>query len=290
LVLRILGISKSTFYDHVEEKGPSKKRGQPPPGYSFNLRGEKVNDEDIVELLKEYRQDVFFQVEGGAKVLAKYLRRDHSLLINHKKIARLNRLHGLALKRPEKKKTKFGNMSKNHKVTRENQVWEFDIKYGYLHGEKTFFFLLAFIDVFTRKLKGWYLGRQCQAKDLLSTLKVALETNHIVDEDNLILRSDNGPQMRAKLLRVQLEALPAEHEFIPIRTPNKNAHIESFFSIYDKHMQTQYFWTLKDAYHWTIEFMDFYSNERIHGSLGMSPKDFAQLTDLHSQEKFMQAI
>jgi putative transposase len=150
--------------------------------------------------------------------------------------------------------------------------------------------LLAFIDVFNRQIKSWYVGYKCQAQDLANTLKIGLEKHKIVDEDGLTLRSDNGPQMRAKLLREKLEGLPADHEFIPVRTPNKNAHIESFFSIYDKHLQEQYFWNLRDAYEWTLEFMDFYSNSRIHGSLGMSPNEFSRRRELHSQEKYMQAI
>ena len=210
--------------------------------------------------------------------------------MNHKKVARLCKIHRLGLKKRGKKKSKFYQMAKNHKVTRPNQVWEFDIKYGYLHGERRFFFLLAFIDVFNREIKGWYLGRHCQEGDLASTLKLALKDHSIMNEDDLIIRSDNGPQMRARVFRKELDQLPAEHEFIPIRTPNKNAHIESFFSIYDRHMQEQYFWTLRDAYEWTMEFMDFYNEDRIHGSLGMSPREFAQETKLHGQEKFMQAI
>jgi putative transposase len=212
------------------------------------------------------------------------------LIVNHKKVARICKKEGLQLKRVKKKKTKFGKMAKNHKVTRKNQVWEFDIKYGYLHGEKRFFFLLAFIDVFSREIKGWHLGYHCKAHDLARTLAVSLDDEKIVETDNLIIRSDNGPQMRADYFKDYIKELPTDHEFIPIRTPNKNAHIESFFSIYDKHLQEQYFWTFREAYRWTLEFMDFYNNDRIHGSLGMSPKEFAGKIEVHDQEKFMQAI
>lgn len=189
---------------------------------------------------------------------------DYEIIVNHKKLSRLCKLHGLQLKRPKRKRSKFGKMAANHKVTRINLVWEFDIKYGYLNGERKFFFLLAFIDVFSREIKGWYLGYHCKARDLASTLKLALNRSEVLNVDRLILRSDNGPHMRASLFRDSIADLPADHEFIPIRSPNKNAHIESFFSIYDKHMQEQYFWILKDAYQWTMEFMDFYNHDRIH--------------------------
>jgi putative transposase len=96
--------------------------------------------------------------------------------------------------------------------------------------------------------------------------------------------------MSAHLFQEGIKKLAVEHEFIPVKTPNKNAHIESFFSIYDLHLQEQYFWNLRDAYHWTLEFMDFYNKQRIHGSLGMSPEEFAKKKDLHGLEKFSQAI
>ena len=119
---------------------------------------------------------------------------------------------------------------------------------------------------------------------------MALEKHCITVETGLMIRSDNGPQMRSSLFQEKIEQLPSEHEFIPVRTPNKNAHIESFFSIYDKHLQEQYFWSFREAYQWTLEFINFYNLDRIHGSLGMSPVEFKRRYDLHGQEKFTQAI
>jgi putative transposase len=269
---------------------PVKRRGQPPPGYSYSESGSKIPDSVIVEYIREYRTDPFLSVEGGSKILSKYFRRDHGIIINHKKVARLCKVHGLSLSRPKKKQSKFTKMSKNRNVSGPNQVWEFDIKYGYLHGERRFFFLLGFIDVFSREVKGWYLGRHCRSKDVSTTLILALEQARITQDHGLVIRSDNGSQMRASQFQEAIKNLPTDHEFIPIRTPNKNAHIESFFSIYDKHLQRQYFWSFKEAYEWTIEFMDFYNHDRIHGSLGMSPSEFAINTQLHHQEKFMQSI
>lgn len=289
-MLDILRISYSTYYDSLKPKISSRKRGQAPPGYSYSLAGEKVSDDQLVLYLKDYRKDPFLKVEGGAKVLSKYIRRDHAVVVNHKKVARLCKIHNLSIARAKKKKSKFRKVAMNHEVTRENQVWEFDIKYSYLHGEKRFFFLLAFIDVFTREVKGWYIGYHCQATDVYSTLRIALENHSILNENELIIRSDNGPQMRANLLKEKLKNLPADHEFIPVRTPNKNPHIESFFSIVDRHLQEQYFWNFKDAYRWMIEFMDFYNESRIHGSLGMSPREFSARKEIHGQEKFMQPI
>jgi putative transposase len=239
--------------------------------------GEQVPDDIIVSHLKDYRSDVFMSVEGGAKVLSKYFRRDHQIIVNHKKLGRLCKQHGLQLKQRSRKKSKFSSPSKNHTITRANQVWEFDIKYGYLHGERRFFFLVAFIDVFTREIRGWYLGRHCKAQDILSTLMIALDKHAITPEMELTIRSDNGPQMGASRFAEALAGLPASHEFIPLRTPNKNAHL-------------RHFWDLPEAYHWTLEIMDLYNEVRIHGGAGMGPRALGKLKELHGEEMFMQAI
>lgn len=268
----------------------SKRRGSAPPGHSFSTSGEKINDDVIINHLRDYRSDPFLAHEGGSKILSKYFQRDHSIIVNHKKVYRLCKENNLLLTRRKKKKSKFKKLSINREVTKENQVWEFDIKYGFIAGEKRFFFLLAFIDVFTRELKAWHVGRSCTGEDLTLVLNSALYSEGITEDDNLVIRSDNGSQMTSKHFQANIEKLLIEHEFIPVKTPNKNAHIESFFSIVDKHLQYQYFWSLKEAYEWMIEFINYYNEDRIHGSLGMSPIEFSNTKELHCQAKFAQAI
>jgi putative transposase len=51
--------------------------------------------------------------------------------------------------------------------------------------------------------------------------------------------------------------------------PNKNAHIESFFSILElEFLSVTYFSTFAEAYEKTHSFLRFYNTERIHGSIG----------------------
>jgi putative transposase len=129
-----------------------------------------------------------------------------------------------------------------------------------------------------------------KAHDLIDCLALALKENGIEEGSDLTIRSDHGPQMRAHAFAKFLKDKPVEHEFILVKTPNKNAHIESFFSIYDKHLAYPYFWDFRDAYIWTSKFIEFYNSDRIHGSLGMSPDDFANRKEIHGQPQWAQAI
>lgn len=82
--------------------------------------------------------------------------------------------------------------------------------------------------------------------------------------------------MTCNAFRTKVVELGLQHEYIPPATPNKNAYIESFFSVYEiEFLQVRYFATFEDAYRQTMEFIKFYNTKRKHGSLKMmSPLDF----------------
>jgi len=49
----------------------------------------------------------------------------------------------------------------------------------------------------------------------------------------VLIISDNGPQFISSLFEETCTNLKIEHERIPFKTPNKNAHIESFNNIHE---------------------------------------------------------
>jgi putative transposase len=161
-----------------------------------------------------------------------------------------------------------------------NQLWQFDIKYGYLHGENRFFFVLAYLDVFTKKVVGYHIGKTCKSGDLAYTLDQALRSNNIAADHRLTIRSDNGPQMSSNKFFFHLRRIEKKlsHEFIPPRTPDRNAFVEAFFSILERELLSdRYFATFLDAYNAVVRFINFYNHRRLHGSLkNRSPEMFIQ--------------
>jgi putative transposase len=230
-----------------------------------------VLDTTISLLLIKYRKQPEYTNGAGYRKLTKMLRRNYGIYVNKKKIYRICAENGLLLEQRSKHSRPDRRIAKNRIVTRPNQVWQCDIKYGYVDGEQRFFFVLAFIDVFVRKVVGEHVGLRCQAGDLRNTLARAIIAEGITAEHELVIRSDNGPQMTAKEVAAWLAQLEEKlsHEFIPVRTPNKNAHIESFFSILElEFLGVTYFTTFADAYEKTHAFIRFYNEERIHGAIG----------------------
>ena len=275
------GLSRSSWYFQgklPEEDKRHSNAGRPFPGFTKNRDGTLVLDGSVSLLLKGYRERPEYANGAGYRKMTKMLRRDHNIYVNKKKIYRICLENGLFLEQRSKSSRPTRRIAQNRIVTGPNQVWEFDLKYGYIDGERRFFFILAFIDVYFRRVVGVHVGLSCKSGDLRNTLAQAILTEGITAEHGLVIRSDNGPQMTANELSRWLAQLEEKlsHEFIPVQTPNKNAHIESFFSILElEFLSVTYFNNFEEAYEKTHNFIRFYNQERLHGSIGDIPPDEA---------------
>lgn len=189
------------------------------------------------------------------------------MTVNHKKIYRLCKENNLLLKRKKKIK-QFKKLAENHEITGPNQLWQFDIKYGYIQGEDRPFYFLAFVDVFTKKVLSYHIGRSCTASDMKLALKMALNSVSEEDQKNLTIRSDNGPQMSSNYFKTYVDSQDVMHEFTPIRCPDKNAFVESFFSIFEiEFLQVRYFSSLQEVHRQVADWIEWYNTRRLHGSL-----------------------
>jgi putative transposase len=271
-VLKYAGVSSSTWYSTLNKSDLDNRmynKGRPVPGYTVNRDGTLVSDISIVKIIKDYRSQKEFKNAGDCTKLKHYIKRDYGIYVNHKKIYRLCKDHNLLLPKVIKNKRRGSKVCINRVIRGPNELWQFDIKYGYIHGENRFFFVLAFLDVFTRELVDYHIGLSCKSGDLKHTLSRALSKRNIDFSHSLVIRSDNGPQMTSFMFQEYISKLSIlEHEYIPPSTPNKNAHVESFFSILEReHFNIHYFRTYMEAYKETINFINYYNTRRIHGSL-----------------------
>ena len=260
----------------MEEKKVSE--GRPAPGYSINEGGKKVSDEQIKEYLLEL---VSGECSGyGYRKLTVMLRRQYKLKINKKKVYRLCK--ELDILRPQRRKkiSHPRKLARNRVITKSNQLWEADIKYGYIHGEDRFLFVFSIIDVYDRSIIDYHIGLHCSANDTVQTLNRALlKRQQFEGQEMPIVRTDNGPQFISNKFEDFCEGLTIEHERIPPKTPNMNAHIESFHRVMEDDCMSRYeFETYGEAYEEISRFMDFYNNRRIHSSIhDLAPQEFYEL-------------
>lgn len=299
MVLRIVGLAESTYYDRLKRARQAKEdankgnRGRPCPGYSLTLEGRKVSDEQIKEWLMEL-------VEGeehiyGYKLLAECLRNQYGLILSNKKGYRLCKELGILQDQRKPKSKHPRRLPKNRLVTGPNQLWQADIKYGYVAGRDRFFFVFSIIDVFDRVIVDYYRGAVCEAKHICQTLGRAITSRIQEGADMPVIRTDNGPQFISTLFGDACESWEMTHERIPPRTPNMNAYIESFHGLMERDLLSKAsFETMEDAYAAIDRYMDFYNNRRMHGSLKRKPptafSTWIAEQDEKVQSKFHKAV
>jgi putative transposase len=273
-LLKTVSVPSSTWYAAQKKKGEDKRahnKGRPRSQFSFDKEGGKVSNHQIIEYVRLLRNVIWFQNGGGYKKMPAYLKREFGVYVNKKKLYWLMKESDLLLpRRNGKHRSLAAKASRNHQIIRPFQMWELDIKYGFLTDERRFFYLMAIIDVYLRYIVGFHIGLRCLGKDLSRTLNLATQRMEIPEGGELIIRSDNGPQMRSKnfIHFVDENSDKLVQEFIPCGMPNKNAHIESFNSIIElEFFSVMDFRFYPQAYTATHEFMDFYQTRRVHGSL-----------------------
>jgi len=248
------------------------KGGRPIPGYSLNKEGDKICDEQIKEYILQIIETKGSEFYGYFKITI-VLSRKFGLVINKKKVYRLCK--ELDILRPQRNisKAKSTKIAVNRKITTSNSLWEVDIKYGYIHKEDRFFYILSYIDVYDRSIIDYHIGLSCKAQDASVTLKRAMIKRDLHNKEaDLTIRSDNGPQFRSFKFENTLKELKVEHERIPYATPNKNAHIESFHRILeDECLSKHEFKSFAEAYKIVSEFMKSYNEVRIHSAINYLP-------------------
>jgi putative transposase len=259
--------------------------GRPIPGFSMNTKGKKVKD----ALIKEYLMEL---IDGetavyGYRKLGKALRKKYNLIINKKKVYRLCKELDILMPQREKKPKYPRKLARNRSVNGPNQLWQLDIKYGYVLSSRRYFFLASAIDVYDRTIVGHYRGTVCEAKHITKMLQKAIMKRniHIPDSEDqisdnttkLIIRTDNGPQFCSNHFQdFCKEQIVIEHERIPPKSPNMNAYIESFHSVLERECyQRNEFINFEHAYKKVDDYIQFYNEERYHGSLmDHSPKEY----------------
>ena len=176
-----MGIKRSTLY--YQQKGNLDK---------------KIKETDIKNKIKDisYKHPYY-----GYRRIAAQLRRDKAI-VNHKKVLKIMQEMGIQgrIKRKyitttnSKHNNKiYSNLIKDKELASINQAWYADITYiRILNG---FVYLAAIIDIYSRKIVGYAIGKTLSSELAITALKMAIATRNI---DNLIHHSDQGIQYTCK--------------------------------------------------------------------------------------------
>lgn len=294
LLLNIVGLKSSTYYRWRslldQPLKPIKRNEGLPPGFSYtNDRScKKVYDIHIQKYIKDILNDEYGKFYGYKKVTA-VLREKYNLRINKKKVYRLMAVMGV-LKAERKKIQHYKRICKNHEIRASNALWEMDTKYIYIAKTRQVAYLASIIDIFDRSIISCVLSLSPNTESAKEALLMALYSRKIKgNSENLIVRTDNGAQFIAYDFEKLCISEKITHERIPAKSPNYNAHIESYHRyLQDECLAGKLFESFEDAEKTIMDYVNGYNTKRIHSSIGYrTPDSFYNLKDCSFKEKLV---
>ena len=167
---------------------------------------------------------------------------------------------------------RFPNLVKDLEITQPNQVWVADITYIRLRRE--FVYLAVLMDVFTRSIRGWHLGRGLDHGLTLAALERAL-----VVAVPQVHHSDQGLQYAATAYVERLQKLNVNLSMAAVGEPRENGYAERLMrTIKEEEVDLSDYEDYADARQQIMRFLDdVYNVKRIHSALGyLTPKEFEE--------------
>lgn len=190
--------------------------------------------------------------------------------INHKRVERVWREEGLKVPQKQRKRRRLW-LTKGScvrlRALHPNHVWSYDFVSDRTSDGRPIR-ILNVIDEFSRKSLLMYVARKIRAIDVLECLAELFIIHGTPD----YIRSDNGPEFVAEILRGWLQRLGVKTLFIEPGSPWENGYIESFNGkLRYELLDGEIFDTILEARVVTETWRREYNTIRPHSSLGYRP-------------------
>lgn len=162
---------------------------------------------------------------------------------NHKRVYRLYRAEGLAVRQKSRRKLTVQERFQKPEVSGPNERWRMDFMSAQLASGQRFR-LLNVVDDFTREAVIMHADTCITGADVVRLLQQAVNER---GWPTTIL-TDNGPEFTSKIVDHWAHDLGIVHLFIPPGKPVENAQIESFNGrVRDKCLNLHWFTSLNQA-------------------------------------------
>jgi len=190
--------------------------------------------------------------------------------VGEDRVHRIWRKEGL--KEPKKQKPR-GRLWLNDgscirlRAERADHVWGYDFVTTWTHDGRVLR-LLTLIDEYTRECLAIMVARSIGAQQVFELLAEVMLRRGIPEH----IRSDNGPEFTAKVLRQWLEQIGANTLYIAPGSPWENGYCESFdCTLRDELLNGEIFYSLNEARIVIERWQREYNEVRPHSSLGYRP-------------------
>ena len=211
-------------------------------------------------------------IYGSPKI--HHLLRRNGEAVNHKRVARLMKEHGIKAKRVKKSKRTTDSrhdlpvaenvLARDFKATRPDTVWASDITYVWT--DEGWLYLVVFLDLFSRLVVGWAVSESLETEFVEQAfLQGQSRRGGAVSP---LIHSDRGSQYASLAFRERLAAWECQQSMSRKGNCWDNAVTESFFGILKSEMvHHERFATRKEAKDRIFDYIEvFYNRSRIHSA------------------------
>ena len=242
---------------------------------SFYRRPAPPADEEAKQAIREIAGR--WPTYGYRRITAELQRAEQPM--NAKRVRRLMTALEISGRRPTRKRRttnsqhpfeRYPNLVQGLEIKHPDQVWVADITYIRLATE--FVYLAALMDVCTRRIRGWQLGRTLDQSLTLAALERAL-----TDRVPLIHHSDQGVQYAATAYTDCLRQRQVQISMAEVGEPTQNGYAERLMrTIKEEEVDLSEYHDFADAYVQIGRFLDdVYNYKRIHSALGyLTPAEY----------------
>lgn len=174
-------------------------------------------------------------------------------------------------------------IKRNFNPEKPDTIWCTDITY--IHTEEGFLYLSCIMDLYSRKIVAWQLGKTLETDHVVTAINKAIART---GKRPFVIHTDRGVQYTSQEYADCTDGI--QKSYSPKGSPWDNACIESFHSL----LKREWLWRFKiknyaQAYKLIFEYIDaFYNTTRIHSHCGyISPMAYETqyYNKLKSEEK-----
>jgi len=220
LILRVTGLSSSTYYDN-RQKVIHKRRPGPKSKYC---------DHQILQEVLDYLKAPVFYLEGYKKIHKRLAKR--GIKVAKERLRVIMNKADLLCHQNKRGHVKIGEHKGTITTNRSNELWGMDIKEFRTSIGKVYF--MGVIDHYNSEIKGWHMDIKHTRIEVMHALRNAVRNEfdaigkEVCKDAQLSIRVDHGSEFDCKEYDRELLFLGIHKSSAYVRSPQCNGVIERF--------------------------------------------------------------